>query len=83
MTDGPIPNSAPPPTPPRKTHRVSIRLTNAQDKFAQERITAGHISVSEYFRWLVDGDMKRVRVAAAEHKRAVEVKASVLGALAP
>ncbi len=69
---------APSPTTARKTRRVTFWVTDAQDTFVRERMAASHISASEYFRWLIDMDMERVRVEAAQHRRAAEIRKSMI-----
>ena len=69
MTDALTPNSAPPPTPPRKTQYVGFRLTEAQRMFAQKRVTANHMTLSEYMCWLVNGDMERYKEWTAAYKK--------------
>ncbi len=58
MTDSSVsaatPSSAPSPTPPRKTHRASIRLTEAQDAYVRERAFECSSTISGYLCHLID-----------------------------
>ncbi len=50
------PNSAPPPTPPRKRHRLNVRVTDIQLAYVRGRAGGYKVTVAEYVRYLVEKD---------------------------